>query len=188
MTPPPFDLFTGTVDTSWGPVTVSVGIRGVWRCDLPSPPGRLAGHPPVVSGVQTPPDSPVLLRDALAFARAVIEGRAVGKGPAVHPAVFAQATPFQQAIWRALRRIPCGSTETYTDVARQAGRPRAVRAAGGACGANPLPLFIPCHRVVAANGRLGGFSSGLGWKQWLLAVEGALPATRPDPFERRGAR
>lgn len=142
----------------------------------------------MVIGVQTPPHVPVLLRDALAFVRTVIEGRAAGKGPAVHPAVFAQATPFQQAIWRAMRRIPRGSTETYAEVARQAGRPRAVRAAGGACGANPLPLFIPCHRVVAANGRLGGFSSGLGWKQWLLAVEGALPATLPDPFERREAR
>lgn len=188
MTPPPPDLFTGAVDTSWGPVTVTVGVRGVWQCDLPSPPRHLAGHPPVVHGLQAPPDSPVLLREALAFVHAAIEGRATGNGPAVHPAIFSGATPFQQAIWRALQRIPCGTIQTYGEVARQAGRPRAVRAAGGACGANPLPLFIPCHRVVAANGRLGGFSSGLGWKQWLLAVEESLPPTLPNPFGRREPR
>ena len=55
---------------------------------------------------------------------------------------------------------------------RQAGRPKAVRATGGACGANPLPLFVPCHRVVAAGGRLGGFSSGRAWKIHLLSREG----------------
>lgn len=188
MTPLPLDIVTGIVDTSWGPVAVRAGNRGVCQCDLPAAPRRLSGHPPVVSNVQTPPDSPVLLRDALAFVCALIEGRAAGKSPAVHPAVFAQGTPFQQAIWRALQRIPRGRTEMYATVARQAGHPRAVRAAGGACGANPVPLFIPCHRVVAANGRLGGFSSGLGWKQWLLTVEGALPTALPVPFERRGAR
>jgi len=60
-------------------------------------------------------------------------------------------------------------------IARQIDRPKSVRAVGGACGANPIPVLIPCHRVLAANGRLGGFSGGLPWKRRLLAVEGRAP-------------
>ena len=87
----------------------------------------------------------------------------------------AVATAFQRAIWRAMQRIPRGRTMTYAELARRAGRPRASRAAGGACGANPLPLFVPCHRIVATGGGLGGFSGGLAWKVHLLRVEGARP-------------
>ena len=74
----------------------------------------------------------------------------------------------------ALRRIPRGETITYGELAHRMGASHAARAVGSACGANPLPLFIPCHRVVAANGKLGGFSAGLGWKRFLLAKERAL--------------
>ena len=84
-------------------------------------------------------------------------------------------TDFQREVWRALQQIPRDGTASYAAIARQIGRPKAVRAVGGACGANPLPVFIPCHRVLAANGRLGGFSSGLEWKRRLLAVEGVTP-------------
>jgi len=80
-------------------------------------------------------------------------------------------TPFQREVWRALCQIPFGETRTYGEVATSAGRPRASRAAGQACGKNPLPLFIPCHRVIAADGSLGGFSSGLDLKRSLLAIE-----------------
>ncbi len=83
-------------------------------------------------------------------------------------------TAFQQAVWAELRRIPWGETRTYGDVARALGQSTAVRAVGGACGANPVPVLIPCHRVVAAGGRLGGFSGGLDWKLRLLAREGVL--------------
>lgn len=80
-------------------------------------------------------------------------------------------TEFQRAVWKAMRKIPRGQTLTYGDLAAAIGRPNAVRAVGTACGANPLPLFIPCHRVVAKNG-LGGFGSGLPWKKLLLSMEG----------------
>jgi O-6-methylguanine DNA methyltransferase len=79
-------------------------------------------------------------------------------------------TAFQQAVWRTLTTIPCGEIRTYGDIAAKAGYPGACRAAGSACGKNPLPVFIPCHRVVAANGP-GGFSSGLPWKKLLLEME-----------------
>lgn len=79
-------------------------------------------------------------------------------------------TPFQKAVWKAMAKIPYGETRTYGWVAGKAGRPKAVRAVGNACSANPLPILIPCHRVVASNG-LGGFSSGLALKKRLLAME-----------------
>lgn len=80
-------------------------------------------------------------------------------------------TPFQKAVWNELKKIPRGQTRTYGEIAASIGRPKAVRAVGSACGANPIPLWIPCHRVVAQNG-LGGFGSGLPWKKLLLRLEG----------------
>ncbi len=82
-------------------------------------------------------------------------------------------TPFQRAVWEALRTIPAGRTWTYAELARHAGRPRAVRAAGAANGANPLAVFVPCHRVIAADGTLWGYGGGLARKAWLLRHEGA---------------
>jgi len=81
-------------------------------------------------------------------------------------------TEFQQKVWQALLRIQPGQTKTYSQFARDLGKPLAARATGGACGANPIPVLVPCHRVVAANGGLGGFSCGLDWKRRLLALEG----------------
>lgn len=81
-------------------------------------------------------------------------------------------TPFQQAVWRALQQIPRGQTRSYAWVAKQIGRPRAVRAVGSACGANPVPIIVPCHRVIASDGTLGGFGGGLRLKRKLLALEG----------------
>lgn len=82
-------------------------------------------------------------------------------------------TKFQQAVWNEIKKIPRGKTRTYGEIAAAIGRPKAVRAVGTACGANPLPVFIPCHRVVAKHG-LGGFGSGIPWKVFLLKMEGAL--------------
>ncbi|MDD3275836.1 MAG: MGMT family protein [Kiritimatiellales bacterium] len=84
-----------------------------------------------------------------------------------------EGTDFQKAVWSEMQKIPRGQTRTYSEIAAAIGRPKAVRAVGTACGANPLPLFIPCHRVTAKNG-LGGFGSGLPWKKLLLEMEGAL--------------
>ncbi|MFT7382724.1 MAG: methylated-DNA-[protein]-cysteine S-methyltransferase [Urechidicola sp.] len=81
-------------------------------------------------------------------------------------------TEFQVAVLQALRQIPYGATCSYGDVARAIGRPKAVRAVGAANGRNPLPIIIPCHRVIGSNGSLTGFGGGLPAKQWLLAHEG----------------
>lgn len=87
-----------------------------------------------------------------------------------------RGTEFQRAVWCAIADIPYGQTSTYAEIARAAGRARAVRAAGSATGANPIPLLIPCHRVIAAHGKLGGFSGGLDAKRRLLALEKAATA------------
>ena len=87
-----------------------------------------------------------------------------------------QGTDFQQRCWAVLRGIPFGETISYAEQARRLGSPRAARAVGQANGANPLPVIIPCHRVVAADGGLGGYTGGLHIKRFLLALEGALPA------------
>lgn len=83
-----------------------------------------------------------------------------------------QGTPFRRAVWEALLGVPWGTTASYGDIARRIGRPRAARAVGAANGANPLPIVIPCHRIVGADGSLTGFGGGLPIKERLLALEG----------------
>jgi AraC family transcriptional regulator of adaptative response/methylated-DNA-[protein]-cysteine methyltransferase len=80
-------------------------------------------------------------------------------------------SPFQMSVWEELRKIPYGKTVSYAHLAAAIDRPAAYRAAARANGANPLPLIIPCHRVIYANGALGGYSSGLARKQWLIDHE-----------------
>ena len=84
------------------------------------------------------------------------------------------ATTFHRAVWNATRSIPYGETRTYAWVAQQIGRPQAFRAVGGALARNPFPIIVPCHRVLASNGNLGGFSGGLALKKRLLELEAAL--------------
>jgi methylated-DNA-[protein]-cysteine S-methyltransferase len=81
------------------------------------------------------------------------------------------ATPFQHKVWQAARSIPYGETKSYSWVAQQIGMPKAARAVGQALARNPLPLVVPCHRVVATSGELRGFAYGLDMKQYLLGIE-----------------
>ena len=101
--------------------------------------------------------------------RLALAGRPPGRLP---PLDLSSGTTFQQRVWQTLRKIAWGRTWSYAQVAQAIGNPKAVRAVGGACGANPVPVFIPCHRVLAADGSLGGFSGGLNWKRALLKREG----------------
>ena len=81
------------------------------------------------------------------------------------------ASPFQGSVWQATRRIPYGHTRSYAWIAREIGKPQAARAVGQALAANPLPILIPCHRVIASDGSLGGFTGGCGVKGFLLGME-----------------
>ena len=99
-----------------------------------------------------------------------------------------RGTGFQLRVWERLRAIPSGETASYGGIAEEIGRPRAARAVGGAVGRNPLSIVVPCHRVLAAGGALGGYASGLDRKRWLLAHEGAaLPAAQPQRPPPRAA-
>jgi len=84
---------------------------------------------------------------------------------------LASATPFQKEVWKITQTIPFGETRSYAWVASQLGNPKKARAIGQAMSANPIPIVIPCHRVIASDGSLGGFSAGLKWKQILLDHE-----------------
>ncbi|HLO79154.1 MAG TPA: methylated-DNA--[protein]-cysteine S-methyltransferase [Magnetospirillum sp.] len=115
------------------------------------------------------PPAPVLER-----ARDQLDAYFEGKLQAFDLPLDPMGTPFQKKVWQALARIPFGTTRSYGDLADELGT--APRALGGACGRNPLPILIPCHRVLAANRSLGGYSGmdGIDTKRFLLRLEGAL--------------
>jgi AraC family transcriptional regulator of adaptative response/methylated-DNA-[protein]-cysteine methyltransferase len=88
-----------------------------------------------------------------------------------------RGTDFQLKVWMALRDIPLGETRSYSDMARIIGEPKAVRAVANACASNPVPLIIPCHRVIRKDGSLGGYGLGTGRKKTLLSNEKALASS-----------
>ena len=114
-----------------------------------------------------------LERSLRADFRSYFSGRKVAFN---YPVDTEESTPFQTAVWAAMRKIPYGETRSYGWIAERIGKPRAARAVGNACGKNPLFIVQPCHRVVGADGRLGGFSAGLELKKALLKLEGVDPA------------
>jgi methylated-DNA-[protein]-cysteine S-methyltransferase len=87
-------------------------------------------------------------------------------------ALLPEGTPFECSVWEQLRRIPFGETRSYGEIAEAIGRPGAARAVGRANGANPIPIVVPCHRVIGSNGSLTGFGGGLEAKSRLLEIEG----------------
>jgi len=115
---------------------------------------------------------PAKIRGWHRVTEAALKSVLAGRVPKNFPPLDLAGTDFQKSVWRALRKISFGKTKSYGEIARVIGKPKAVRAVGGACGANPVPVLVPCHRVLAADKKLGGFSGGLDWKRALLAREG----------------
>jgi len=159
--------------TSWGDVRIAVRDGHVTSCELPpvdDPPARplRIGKTRLAFALKSDRRA---LEEAARFARQALMGAAL-KRPPVDPLSLSRAgSPFARAVWRQLGQIKPGRTMSYGEVAERIGHPGAARAVGRACGQNPAPLFIPCHRVTAAGGALGGFSSGLAWKKQLLERE-----------------
>jgi methylated-DNA-[protein]-cysteine S-methyltransferase len=152
------------VATPIGPLRLEANASGLTGVVLP----RHLGEP-----ARCTPARSALLRDAT---RQIEEYFAGTRRCFALPLVMA-GTAFQNAVWRSLATIAWGETITYAELAAAIGRPAACRAVGQANGANPLPIVVPCHRVVAAGRRLGGYSGGLEVKRALLALEGvAAPA------------
>lgn len=94
-----------------------------------------------------------------------------GKRTAFDVPLNASGSAFQRAVWKEISRIPYGQTRTYAEIAQRLGKPGALQAVGQACGRNPLPLFVPCHRVVGSNGKLGGYAFGPAIKKFLIELE-----------------
>lgn len=166
-------LSTGVVETPLGQIRAAVTESGVARIALPRSSGSgFAGWlRTVYAGAERVTWLPLLDKLAQELGEYF-----AGKRREFSVPLEPRGTDFQCAVWRAIAAIPYGETATYAEIARAAGRANAVRAAGTATGANPLPILIPCHRVIAAHGKLGGFSGGLDAKRRLLALEKAATA------------
>ncbi|HEV2540446.1 MAG TPA: methylated-DNA--[protein]-cysteine S-methyltransferase [Frateuria sp.] len=149
--------------------------------DLPTPIGRLRLVADALglrevwfeTGRHRREPDPAWVRSAtaLAFARVQLEEYFAGTRQAFELPLHPIGTPFQLAVWQELGRIPYGATISYGEMARRIGQPQAVRAVGAANGRNPLPIVLPCHRVIGADGSLTGFGGGLPTKRFLLAME-----------------
>jgi methylated-DNA-[protein]-cysteine S-methyltransferase len=179
-----------SMPTPIGRLRLAASARGLVRLELPSAHAEarmnlwLALHFPNAprrSGV-----TPILRKAATE-----LEAYFTGRLRAFSLPVELAGTPFQVAVWEQVARVPFGATSTYGDIARGVASPSAVRAVGGAQAANPIPIVIPCHRVIGADGALTGYGGGLAVKKWLLDHEEALalaaePPARP-PVRRASA-
>lgn len=165
-------VHTAEFETPFGPMLCASTAAGLAYLQLPRASGRgfagwLRRHAP---GARVEPAWQPN-RGAAAQVAEYLEGKRVD----FELPLDVRATAFQRHVYDALLEIPYGETRTYSQVARRIGFAQAVRAVGAANGANPLPLVVPCHRVVAAGGKLGGYGGGLPMKKQLLAMERSRP-------------
>jgi methylated-DNA-[protein]-cysteine S-methyltransferase len=165
------DVAYATTDSPFGPLLLAATRRGVVRIGLPTQDGdelleELASRvsPRVL-------EAPAQLDVARRELDLYFEGRLRDFDL---PLDWQLSKDFRRRALRAVSRIPYGGTRTYMEVAKSAGNERAVRAAGSACGSNPIPIVVPCHRVLRTGGGLGGYGGGLPMKEALLKLEGAL--------------
>lgn len=163
-------LAFGELETPLGTLLVVAGPRGLRAVEFADHDARMRAHlARWFGGAATqrrgdPAGALPRLRAYFAGDLGALDGLAVDPG----------GTPFQRAVWNALRAIPAGETRSYADIARAVGRPSAVRAVGAANGRNPVAIVVPCHRVVGSDGSLTGYAGGIARKRWLLAHEGAV--------------
>ncbi|HET7790718.1 MAG TPA: methylated-DNA--[protein]-cysteine S-methyltransferase [Gemmatimonadales bacterium] len=161
------------LETPVGRLTLAAtdrGLTGIWF------PSSRHGPPPGERGEWVPDDGRGGAGEVLARTRVQLEEyfSAPGARTRFDLPLAPSGTEFQLKVWEALRAIPFGSTVSYLDLARRLGDPGATRAVGAANGRNPIPIVVPCHRVIGANGDLTGFGGGIERKRWLLEHEGAL--------------
>lgn len=153
------------VPTSLGDMLVAATDKGVCRLSFAEGREALAERFPAAELVEGGDDFAALLKQVVAAVEAPVNGFG-------HIPLDVKGTAFQEAVWRELRKIPVGETRSYADIAAAVGKPKAVRAAGSANGANNVAVLIPCHRVVRSDGALGGYAYGLPIKEELLKREG----------------
>lgn len=158
-------IHTGFVDSPVGRLFVAASDAGLHAIEFPD------NRHPVRRGQDWREGEHVLLHAARKQLREYFDG----KRRAFDLPLAPRGTDFQCSVWKALARIPYGETVSYAQLAQRVGKPTATRAVGAANGRNPLPIVLPCHRVIGADGGLTGFGGGLPTKQFLLKLEGALP-------------
>ena len=158
-------ILHATLDSPVGPLLLAAGDDGLRLIEFGDP-----RHPTTPDADCREGDNAVL-RSTRAQLREYFAGARRGFDLPLAP----RGTAFQRRVWNALTAIPYGSTTSYGEIARRIGAPDAVRAVGAANGRNPLPIVVPCHRVIGADGSLTGFGGGLPAKRFLLGLEGALP-------------
>ena len=162
----------GSLDTPIGALWMACSERGVCKVIFPREGAKaaldrwLASHLP--AGELTPM-SPLLERTY-----AELSAYFAGTRQDFTLPLDLRGSPFHRRVWLALTTIPYGHTVSYADLARRLGTAKAARAVGAACGANPVPIIAPCHRVLGSDGSLHGFGGGLPLKAWLLRHEGVL--------------
>jgi len=165
-------LHFAEIESPLGRLRVVSSARGLVYVELPNASGRgLAGwtkeNAPDAKLIEGWAPNRAAAQQLLEFTR--------GKRRSIDVSLDLRGTPFQVEVYNAVARIPFGEKATYSDIAKQIGRPKANRAVGAANSVNPLPLIIPCHRVVGASGKLQGYAGGLAMKARLLALEAAAP-------------
>ncbi|MBJ6979664.1 MULTISPECIES: methylated-DNA--[protein]-cysteine S-methyltransferase [unclassified Luteimonas] len=165
------------LDTPIGVLTLVADDTGLRRIDFPPP------RPPPPGQDWTEGSNDVLVQTVRQ-----LEEYFAGTRQAFDLPLSPHGTGFQREVWSTLAQIPYGATWSYRDLAQRIGRPSAMRAVGAANGRNPLPIVLPCHRVIGANGALTGFGGGLPTKAFLLRLEGSLPAGSEDLFPAAVAR
>ncbi|MGH9790976.1 MAG: methylated-DNA--[protein]-cysteine S-methyltransferase [Candidatus Acidiferrales bacterium] len=168
-----------TMDSPIGRIYVAAGPGGITRMEIGRVPAARAGARANGTGAWA---------EALAhLARAVrqLEEYFAGRRRDFDLRLDLRGTPLQQRVWQGLLAIPFGRTLTYGELARRVGTPRAARAVGAACGSNPVPLVVPCHRVIGSDGSLHGYGGGLWRKEFLLKHEGAWFKERNSKNETR---
>jgi methylated-DNA-[protein]-cysteine S-methyltransferase len=165
------DVAYTTTDSPFGPLLLAKTRRGLVRVGLPNQDadGLLADLAERVSPrvLEAPAELDEARRELDLYFRGKLDRFDL-------PLDWQLSGGFRQRVLRAIDRIPYGQTRSYTEMARKAGNERAVRAAGTACGSNPIPLVVPCHRVLRTGGALGGYGGGLPMKRALLELEGGL--------------
>jgi methylated-DNA-[protein]-cysteine S-methyltransferase len=176
------DVSYATIDSPFGPLLIAATPRGLVRVNLPAydPEETLEELAERVSPRIL--EAPARLDDARRELDLYFEGKLTEFDL---PIDWRLTDGFRKKVQRAIARIPYGQTRTYTDMARSAGNERAVRAAGTACGSNPIPIVVPCHRVLRSGGGLGGYGGGLPMKEALLELEREGGASRTGGYSKR---
>lgn len=158
-----------TIDTPVGPILIEGDESGVSLIEIGTSESATTGAQPEGS---TP----------VARAARQLQAYFAGERCDFSVPLSPKGTEFQRRVWHELERIPYGRTISYGELAKRVGNPNASRAVGAANGANPLPIVVPCHRVIGANGTLTGFGAGIDVKAKLLEIEGVPVGTQPELF------